>query len=77
MRYSSFNQWQTRGKRGWIFGPVLNRTVSVIWQRSGLGDWIFDRTVSIVCQRWDVANSPGAIRPGEGIAKNGPRPEGS
>lgn len=31
MRYSSFH-WVARRKRGWIFGPVRGRTLTITWE---------------------------------------------
>jgi hypothetical protein len=33
MIYSSFN-WPARRKRGWIFGPLFGKTLTITWEWS-------------------------------------------
>ena len=31
VRFSTFN-WAHRRKRGWIFGPIFGKTVTITWE---------------------------------------------
>ena len=35
MKYSSFNWWKHKGKRGWIIGPFFGYQLSVVLESKG------------------------------------------